>query len=71
MINLYKDLIYICKWSNNMEIDEILKPFQRFGVHLGLERIQKLLADLGNPHQSVPLIHVAGTNAKGSFCAYL
>jgi dihydrofolate synthase/folylpolyglutamate synthase len=37
-----------------MEIDEILKPFQRFGVHLGLERIQKLLADLGNPHQSVP-----------------
>jgi dihydrofolate synthase/folylpolyglutamate synthase len=54
-----------------MEIDEILKPFQRFGVHLGLERIQKLLADLGNPHQSVPVIHVAGTNGKGSVCAYL
>ncbi len=54
-----------------MEIDEILKPFQRFGVHLGLERIQELLADLGNPHQSVPVIHVAGTNGKGSVCAYL
>jgi dihydrofolate synthase/folylpolyglutamate synthase len=54
-----------------MEIDEILKPFQRFGVHLGLERIQKLLADLGNPHQSVLVIHVAGTNGKGSVCAYL
>jgi dihydrofolate synthase/folylpolyglutamate synthase len=54
-----------------MEIDEILKPFQRFGVHLGLERIQKLLADLGNPHQSVPVIHVAGTNGKGSVCAYI
>ena len=54
-----------------MEIDTILKPFQRFGVHLGLERIQKLLADLGNPHHSVPVIHVAGTNGKGSVCAYL
>ncbi len=54
-----------------MEIDTILNPFQRFGVHLGLERIQKLLADLGNPHHSVPVIHVAGTNGKGSVCAYL
>jgi dihydrofolate synthase/folylpolyglutamate synthase len=32
------------------EIGAILQSFQRFGVHLGLERIQKLLADLGNPH---------------------
>lgn len=54
-----------------VEIDTILNPFQRFGVHLGLERIQKLLADLGNPHHSVPVIHVAGTNGKGSVCAYL
>ena len=54
-----------------MDIDEILKPFQRFGVHLGLERIEKLLADLGNPHRVVPVIHVAGTNGKGSVCAYL
>lgn len=55
-------------WS---DIDSILKPFQRFGVHLGLERIQKLLANLGNPHHQVPVIHVAGTNGKGSVCAYL
>ncbi|MBD1888726.1 Mur ligase family protein [Coleofasciculus sp. FACHB-SPT9] len=54
-----------------MDIDSILQPFQRFGVHLGLERIQKLLADLGNPHHKVPVIHVAGTNGKGSVCAYL
>jgi dihydrofolate synthase/folylpolyglutamate synthase len=52
-------------------IDSILKPFQRFGVHLGLERIQQLLANLGNPHHRVPVIHVAGTNGKGSVCAYL
>ena len=52
-------------------IDSILQPFQHFGVHLGLERIHKLLANLGNPHQQVPVIHVAGTNGKGSVCAYL
>jgi len=54
-----------------VEIDTLLQPFQRFGVHLGLERIHKLLADLGNPHHQVPIIHVAGTNGKGSVCAYL
>lgn len=54
-----------------MNIDSILKPFQRFGVHLGLERIEKLLANLGNPHHQVPIVHVAGTNGKGSVCAYL
>ena len=56
---------------NNVDIDSILKPFHRFGVHLGLERIQQLLANLGNPHHQVPVIHVAGTNGKGSVCAYL
>jgi dihydrofolate synthase/folylpolyglutamate synthase len=55
----------------NVDIDSILKPFQRFGVHLGLERIQQLLVNLGNPHHKVPIIHVAGTNGKGSVCAYL
>ncbi|MCL1474088.1 bifunctional folylpolyglutamate synthase/dihydrofolate synthase [Argonema antarcticum] len=54
-----------------MNIDSILKPFQRFGVHLGLDRIQQLLANLNNPHHQVPIIHVAGTNGKGSVCAYL
>lgn len=54
-----------------MDIDSLLQPFQRFGVHLGLERIAKLLANLGNPHEQVPIIHVAGTNGKGSVCAYL
>jgi dihydrofolate synthase/folylpolyglutamate synthase len=52
-------------------IDEILKEFEHFGVNLGLERIQGLLADLGNPQTKVPIIHVAGTNGKGSVCAYL
>jgi dihydrofolate synthase / folylpolyglutamate synthase len=52
-------------------IDRRLAPFHQFGVNLGLERIQTLLAALGSPHLSVPIIHVAGTNGKGSVCAYL
>lgn len=39
---------------------------------LGLERIQQLLARLGNPEHSLPpVFHVAGTNGKGSVCAFL
>ncbi|PSB56032.1 bifunctional folylpolyglutamate synthase/dihydrofolate synthase [Chamaesiphon polymorphus] len=52
-------------------IDTLLAPFHQFGVNLGLSRIQTLLAALGSPHHSVPIIHVAGTNGKGSVCAYL
>lgn len=54
-----------------MNIDSLLKPFEHFGVDLGLDRIQQLLANLGNPHHQVPVIHVGGTNGKGSVCAYL
>lgn len=52
-------------------IDLLLAPFHQFGVNLGLDRIQTLLAALGSPHLTVPIIHVAGTNGKGSVCAYL
>ncbi len=54
-----------------MDIESLLQPYKRFGVHLGLERIYKLLANLGNPHHQVAVVHVAGTNGKGSVCAYL
>lgn len=39
---------------------------------LGLERITRLLDRLGNPQDDLPpVFHVAGTNGKGSTCAYL
>ncbi|VVT51325.1 uncharacterized protein SAPINGB_P003059 [Magnusiomyces paraingens] len=41
------------------------------GIDLGLRRVSQLLALLGNPHKSWYSIHVAGTNGKGSVCAYL
>ena len=40
-------------------------------IDLALDRILRLLADLGNPHLRLPpVIHVAGTNGKGSACAF-
>lgn len=53
------------------DIDSTLQTFARFGVRLGLESIQELLAALGNPQEQVPIIHVTGSNGKGSVCAYL
>src|ERR1700754_3072921 len=41
-------------------------------IDLVLDRIQRLLAALGHPEEKLPpVIHVAGTNGKGSVCAYL
>jgi len=54
-----------------MNAESILKSYQHFGIHLGLERIKQLLGKLDNPHKQVPIIHIAGTNGKGSVCAYL
>lgn len=54
-----------------MSIDSILQNFQLFGIKLGLDRSHRLLAKLGQPHQQVPIVHVAGSNGKGSVCAYL
>ncbi len=40
-------------------------------ISLGLKRIDLLLELLGNPQDTFKVIHVAGTNGKGSVCAYL
>lgn len=38
-------------------------------IKFGLERTERLLAALGNPHHVVPVVHVGGTNGKGSVTA--
>jgi len=45
--------------------------FDKYGWIFGLERINSLLEELGNPHQGLRVIHVAGTNGKGSVCKYI
>lgn len=51
-------------------IDKI-GEFNRFGIRLGMERMDTILEKLGNPHKDLQVIHVAGTNGKGSVCKYL
>jgi len=46
-----------------------LFSLQRFGIKLGLEHTHRLLDFIGNPQDDLTMIHVAGTNGKGSTCA--
>lgn len=48
-----------------------IENLTRFGINLGLERINFLLRRLGDPHLSLPVVHVGGTNGKGSTAAML
>ena len=59
--------------SNNL--NTILSEIQRYHpkyIDLKLDRMFRILNDLGNPHHSLPpTIHIAGTNGKGSTIAFL
>lgn len=44
---------------------------QRFGIKLGLENVQRLLRELNLPGENQRVVHVAGTNGKGSVCAMI
>ena len=55
-------------------IDTILEELyslQRLGIKVGLEHTVQLLDEIGNPHKKLRLVHVAGTNGKGSTCSIL
>lgn len=43
-----------------------LDSLGKFGIRLGMERIEGLLRELGNPEQKIKTVHVTGTNGKGS-----
>lgn len=48
---------------------ERLYQRRQFGIKLGLEPVQRMCELLGHPEQQYGVIHVAGTNGKGSVCA--
>ncbi len=53
------------------EAMRLIHATQRLGSRLGLSSIGALLARLDNPQDKLRYVHVAGTNGKGSVCAYL
>jgi len=54
---------------NYDEAISYIKNTAKFGSKLGLERTEKILELLGNPHKKIKCIHIAGTNGKGSTTA--
>ncbi|MBR4859292.1 MAG: bifunctional folylpolyglutamate synthase/dihydrofolate synthase [Clostridia bacterium] len=51
---------------NCNEAIEYIHSLEKFGIKPGMERIRALCAELGNPQEKLKIIHVAGTNGKGS-----
>lgn len=56
---------------NYKEALRYIEQLNSKGISLGLERIVGLLSQLGNPQEGLRYIHVAGTNGKGSVCAFM
>lgn len=57
------------KKNNIMSYEETMRYITetaKFGSNYGLQRTEKILEFLGNPHKKLKLIHIAGTNGKGS-----
>jgi len=48
---------------------EFLHDLTKFGFNFGLERIETLLRLLGNPEKELQVVHIGGTNGKGSTAA--
>ena len=48
-----------------------LEHVSKYGSVLGLESIRHLMEELGNPQNELQVIHIAGTNGKGSILAYV
>jgi len=48
-----------------------LESLERLGWRFGLESVRALMRELYDPHQGLRFLHVAGSNGKGSTCAYL
>lgn len=51
---------------NYQQAVDYIHGLGRFGSVLGLDRMQTALAYLGNPERQLKVVHVAGTNGKGS-----
>lgn len=56
---------------NYQEALNYINESHKFGIRLGLDNMRNLLELLGNPQDKLNVIHVAGTNGKGSTCSFI
>ena len=65
---------FLFSWVLDMdykEAREYLEQVNKFGIVLGLDTMKELLARLGGPEKNLKVVHVAGTNGKGSTITFL
>ena len=56
---------------NEIQNNQWIAHYRTDQPHFGLERMVELLALRGNPHLKLKVIHIGGTNGKGSTIAFL
>ena len=56
---------------NYSEARKFVEETTKYGSILGLDTIKTLLGELGNPQDKVKIVHVAGTNGKGSVFTFV
>lgn len=56
---------------NYKEAMEYIEEISKYGSVLGLDNMRELCRRLGNPQEELRIVHIAGTNGKGSVLAYI
>jgi dihydrofolate synthase/folylpolyglutamate synthase len=56
---------------NEQDCKRYLERIQNLGIKFGLDNVREVLASFDDPHRQFPSILVAGSNGKGSVCAFL
>ncbi|HET9552150.1 MAG TPA: Mur ligase family protein, partial [Anaeromyxobacteraceae bacterium] len=51
------------------DVHRYLEGLSPLSMRFGLERVERAVEALGHPERAAPVLHVAGTNGKGSTCA--
>lgn len=59
------------KFDTVEKVEKFLNTIPQFVEKTGVERCRLLLKELGSPQDKLKVIHVAGTNGKGSVCSYI
>ncbi len=54
-----------------INVPPLISRAQQYGSIPGLEAIKNLLQELGNPQEKLQIIHIAGTNGKGSIASFI
>src|SRR4030066_2301567 len=50
---------------------DYLYNLEKFGMIFGLTQMERILHAIGNPHKEIQVIHIGGTNGKGSTAAMI